>query len=258
VRTYLLTIWLPAVKATVRQITYATYKTLCTQHIIVELGSMQLRHLTGARINAVYAKLLEKGKVHGEGALSPASVRRVHACLHRALRDAVRWEYLAINPVDAADPPRERSEHRKLPAWNSGQLIAFLTFMKNDRLFALWRLLAMTGCRRGDALGLRWENVDMHAGTITICQALVPVGKQVVISEPKTSRGRRTIALDPVTLEALKAHAARQADEQSEWGEAWTDTGYVFVHEDGQPLHPERTPGRLSGICWRQRPEELR
>ena len=60
------------------------------------------------------------------------------------------------------------------------------------------------------------------------------------MSEPKTKRGRRTIALDPVTLEALKAHAARQADEQADWEEAWVDSGFIFTREDGEPLHPWR------------------
>jgi integrase len=87
--------------------------------------------------------------------------------------------------------------------------------MKDDRLFALWRVLAMTGARRGEALGLRWEDVDVEAGTIAIRRSLIVVNHEVHLSDPKTKRGNRTIALDPITLEALKAHAARQADERA-------------------------------------------
>jgi integrase len=108
--------------------------------------------------------------------------------------------------------------------------------------------MAMTGCRRGEALGLRWESVNMAASTITIRQALVPVAGRVIVSEPKTARGRRTIALDPATLEVLKDHAARQADERASAEEAWTESGYVFVQPDGQPLHPER----ISALFRRQ------
>ena len=96
-------------------------------------------------------------------------------------------------------------------------MAGFLAHVADDRLFALWRLLAMTGMRRGEALGLQWPDVDMEAGTISIRRAWIPVNGVGQMSEPKTKRGRRTIALDPVTLEALKAHAARQADEQSNW-----------------------------------------
>ena len=96
----------------------------------------------------------------------------------------------------------------------------------------------MTGMRRGEALGLRWDDLDIQDAQLSIRRALVPVNGVAHISEPKTKRGRRTIALDPETLEALKAHAARQADEQHEWDEAWSETGYVFTREDGSPLEP--------------------
>ncbi len=91
--------------------------------------------------------------------------------------------------------------------------------MESDRLFALWRLLAATGMRRGEAIGLAWEDLDMEAGAVTIRRAWIPVDGVARFSEPKSRRSRRTIALDPVTLEALKHHAARQADEQSGWQE---------------------------------------
>ena len=102
------------------------------------------------------------------------------------------------------------------------------------------RLLAMTGCRRGEALGLRWDDLDLEANTITIRRALVPLGGRVEVSEPKTARGRRRIALDPLTIEALKDHAARQADEQTRC-QSWNETGYIFTTEEGQPLDPHRT-----------------
>jgi integrase len=239
VREYLLREWLPSIKGTVRPTTFASYATHVEGHIVPALGSLQLARLSAQAINAFYAKLLENGRLQGKGSLSPATVRRVHATLHRACRDAVRWQRLAVNPVDAADPPRGQSKQRELPAWNAEQLAGFLAFVKDDRLFALWRLLSMTGARRGEALGLRWEDLDVEAATITIRRALVPMGAEVLISDPKTPRGRRTIALDPATLVVLKAHAARQADEQSA-SDAWSESGYIFTTEDGEPLDPHR------------------
>jgi integrase len=239
VREYLLKEWLPAIKGTVRPTTFASYATHVEGHIVPVLGSLQLSRLSAQAINAFYARLLENGRLQGKGSLSPATVRRVHATLHRACRDAVRWQRLSLNPVDAADPPRGHSKQRELPAWNSEQLAGFLRSLKDDRLFALWRLLSMTGARRGEALGLRWEDLDVEAATITIRRALVPLGDTVIVSEPKTARGRRRIALDPTTIEALKAHAALQADERSAC-EEWVETGYIFTTEDGQPLDPHR------------------
>jgi integrase len=212
---------------------------LAKQHIVPRLGNLPLQKLSAGAINSLYAHLAEHGRVHGEGALSASSVRRVHAVLHRACRDAVRWGRLTVNPVDAADPPKVSAEHsEKLPAWSGEQLGAFLRHVADDRLFALWRLLAMTGMRRGEALGLKWDDLDMETGTVTIRRSWIPVNGIPQMSEPKTKRGRRTIALDPVTFEALKAHAARQADEQADWEEAWVNSNFVFTRENGEPLHP--------------------
>ena len=238
-KAFLLAEWLPAVKGTLRPTTYASYAMLAQEHVIPRLGGLQLQRLNAAAINALYAYLLEEGRVRGEGGLSTSSVRRVHAVLHRACRDAVRWGRLTTNPVEAADPPKTSAEHSdRLPVWTGAQLAAFLASVADDRLYALWRLLAMTGMRRGEALGLQWSCLDMESSTVTICRAWVPVNGIGQMSEPKTKRGRRTIALDPVTLAALKAHAARQADEQLHWDETWRNSGFVFTGTDGQPLHP--------------------
>jgi integrase/predicted RNA-binding Zn-ribbon protein involved in translation (DUF1610 family) len=238
-KAFLISEWLPAVKGTLRPTTYASYTMLAKQHVIPRLGSLQLKKLTAGAINALYAYLLEEGRVCGQGGLSPSSVRRVHAVLHRACRDAVRWGRLTVNPVDAADPPKASAEHsERLPVWTAEQLSTFLASVAHDRLFALWRLLAMTGMRRGEALGLAWEDLDMEQGSLSIRRALVPVNGVAQLSEPKTRRGRRTIAIDPETLEALKAHAARQADERGASGEAWLESGYVFVRPSGEALQP--------------------
>jgi integrase len=152
----------------------------------------------------------------------------------------VRWNRLAINPVDAADPPKASAEQRKLPAWSAQQLFAFLESVKGERLYGLWHFLAMTGCRRGEALGLQWCNVDLENARVTIDKALVEVGEEIQLSEPKSARGRRTIALDPETVAVLRAHHRSQAQERLRCGASWSDSGFVFVTEDGCSLTPWR------------------
>ena len=239
VKQFLLQEWLPTVKGSLRPTTYASYVMLTREHILPRLGALQLQKLTPGAINALYAELSESGRVHGEGGLSASSVRRVHAVLHKACRDAVRWGRLAANPVGCADPPKAASQHEdKLRVWNAAQLAAFLASVQDDRLFALWRLLAATGMRRGEALGLSWQDLDMEEGAVTIRRAWIPVNGTAQFSEPKSRRSRRTIALDPVTLAALQAHAARQADEQVEWREDLSEKDLVFSRPDGRPLVP--------------------
>lgn len=164
---------------------------------------------------------------HGKTGLSPRTVHHVHTCLHRAFRDAVRWNRLFRNPVDAPDPPKVGGPGgREMKTWDATQVRALLEATRNDRLHPLWRLLAMAGMRRGEVLGLKWEDIDFAARRLSVRRSLIPLGGEVIVSEPKTARGRRSIALDAETVEVLKAQAARQLAEQGEWGEAWADSGY--------------------------------
>ena len=228
--------WLPAIESTVRLTTYRSYVQHVKWHIAPHLGEVALSSLSGAQINGLYATLASRGRRGGKAGLSPQTVRHVHAVLHRALRDAVRWGLIGRNPIDSADPPRPASS-REMHTWGPKQLEAFLAFTANDRLHALWQLLALTGMRRGEACGLRWCDCDLEQGRIAICRALVPVARTVLVSEPKTARGRRSIALDEKTVAELRAHAERQAAER-ESAKNWTETGLVFVGRDGQALPP--------------------
>jgi len=126
-----------------------------------------------------------------------------------------------------------------MQTWTKEQLKAFLEAVADDRLSALWYTIAFTGMRRGEALGLRWRDVDLENSRLSVRRALIPINREVVVSEPKTAKGRRVVALDPSTIEVLKAQAARQLNEQDEWDEAWIDSGLVFTAENGGPLDPE-------------------
>jgi integrase/predicted RNA-binding Zn-ribbon protein involved in translation (DUF1610 family) len=236
VRDYLTKEWLPAIEHTIRPTTYTSYVSHVECHILPALGSVQLQKLAPAQINALFAKLTLAGKRNGKG-LTALSVRHVHAVLHRSLKDAVRWGRLARNPADLADPPRVAAHAQELRTWSAEQLAAFLNSQRDDRLYALWHVLAMTGLRRGEALGLRWQDVDLEAGRLCVRRALIPEGSQVAVHEPKTAHGRRVVALDPQTVNVLRGQAARQLAEQAE-SEGWEDTGLVFTNEGGQALHP--------------------
>ena len=236
VRDYLTKEWLPAIEHTIRPTTYRSYVAHVECHVLPALGSVQLQKLGPGQINALYAKLGRSGKRNGQG-LTALSVRHVHAVLHRALKDAVRWGRLARNPADLADPPRVTAHGHELRTWSAERLAAFLDSQRDHRLYALWHTLAMTGLRRGEALGLRWQDVDLEAGRLCVRRSLIPEGNQVAVHEPKTAHGRRVVALDPQTVEVLRGQAARQLIEQAE-SEEWDDTGLVFTNQDGQALHP--------------------
>ena len=240
VREYLSKEWLPAVKATIRPSTYNSYVQHVECHICPHIGSLKLAKLTGSQVNALYAKLAESGAGNGRKGLSPQTIRHVHSCLHKACQDAVRWGHISRNPLDAADPPRKSGDGTKeMHTWTAEQLKAFLDSVADDRLRPLWHLIAMTGMRRGEAIGLRWSDIDLENSRLSVRRALVPTNREVVISEPKTAKGRRVIALDPATVEVLKSQAARQLDEQQQWDEGQSETGLVFTAENGAALDPE-------------------
>ena len=240
VREYLTKEWLPAVKATIRPSTYNSYVQHVECHVVPHVGSVKLAKLTGSQVNALYAKLAEGGKQDGKSGLSPMTVHHVHSCLHKACKDAVRWGQLSRNPLDAADPPRKKGDgSREMRTWSKEQLKAFLETVAEDRLSPLWHTIAMTGMRRGEAIGLRWSDVDLENGRLSVRRALIPINREVVVSEPKTAKGRRVVALDRGTVEVLKRQAARQLDEQTQADDAWIETGLVFTQVCGQALDPE-------------------
>ncbi len=107
-----------------------------------------------------------------------------------------------------------------------------------DRLFAAFRLLAMTGCRRGEALGLRWQDVDFEHGRIAVRQTMILVDNRPRLSLPKTKRSRRTVPLDAGTLVILRAHRARQAQERLVFGPGYANSHLVFTRQDGTPVNP--------------------
>jgi len=258
--------WLPAITPTVRATTLVGYKCIISGHIIPCLGATPLQKLTPSAINAFYGRLLSeprtsRKKPRQAGAkdatvdaqdpvpgaerkpLSATTVNHVHTLLHRVLGDAMRWGLLQRNPADAADPPTARvTKDNEMKTWSARELKVFLDMTKSDRLHPLWRTLASTGMRRGEALGLRWADLDLegHSPFLMVRQALVSAGYDPQFSEPKTKRGRRTIPLDTSTVVVLGEWRERQDKEKKDWGELWTDTGLVFTREDGEAWHPDR------------------
>ena len=239
--------WLPSLAiGKLRETTRASYTSHVMHHLApTKLGTVPLQELTRERIAAHYAELLQSGRADGSrdatGALKPLSgstVRRIHATLHRALRDAVRSHLLPLNPADDIELPRTNDAKRKLMAWDSKQLRAFLESVREDRLYALWLTYATTGARRGELLGLTWDDIDLESARLTIRRAHVRIGGEILESLPKTKAGARTIELDQATVAALKAHHKAQLAERLAAGPRWQETGHVFVDEYGQPLAP--------------------
>jgi integrase len=234
--------WLVAIEPTVRPATHYSYGRNLRLHVLPYIGAVPLASVDAGTLNRLYAELLAIGrKDQVGGGLSSRSVRYVHTILHRLFKDAVRWGRLARNPGDAADPPRAAAiGRREMPTWTAEQVRAFLAATANDRLGAAFMVLATTGMRRGEALGLRWADLDLDGGRLFIRQTVITIKHAVAFGKPKTAKGIRPVTLDPDTVAALVAHRKVQAAERLQLGAGWQDHGLVFCQPTGHPVHPER------------------
>lgn len=240
--------WLPAIRSTIRPSTYESYARNVRLHVVPRIGGVRLSQLDAGALNTLYAELAASGRAWGKpGGLAPRTVQYIHSIIHRALKDAVRWDRLARNVADAADPPRvTAATQREIQAWTSQDLGKFLAAHRDDRLYALWLLLAMTGLRRGEALGLRWSDIDLEAATLSVRQTLITIGDKIEYGTPKTGKGTRLVTLDSGTIAAMRSHKARQAEEKLALGPSYVDSDLAFTKVEGGPLHPERVSGTFN------------
>jgi len=228
---FLTTEWLPAVEGTLRPLSLTRYESAIRLYIAPQIGQIRLQTLSGGHLNALYGELEQIG-------LSVATRRLTHAVLHRALRDAVRWGKLTRNPADMADPPSRGRAHAR--AWTASELRRFLEHVEDDRLYALWRLAATTGMRRGELAAATWRALDLDGARLEVSQQLVPTRGGCTFGPPKSARSRRTIALDPSTVDTLRVHRETQLLERDFAGDAYDDQDLVFCDELGGAIHPQR------------------
>jgi integrase len=221
--------WLPTLTHQLRATTVAGYRTMAV-HLVDHLGDLALGELDAAHLTALYGKLLERG-------LSRRTVRYVHTTARRALADAKRWKLVARNVAEDAEPPRK--DEPRPEAWTPDQVRMFLDASASDRWAPLFRLAVTTGLRRGEIVGLRWPDLDLDAGSLTVQRTVVVVSGRAVESTPKTARSRRRLKLDPGTVELLRSWKRCQAAERLLMGQHWQGEDRVFTWGDGSPLHPD-------------------
>jgi integrase len=225
--------WLSdAVRGTVRESTYSRDKYLVTNHIKPALGRLKLRNVNALHLQGLYRERMDSG-------LSGSTVQKIHHALHKALSQAVRWNLIPRNPADAVKAPvASTKEMHPLSADEARRL---LEAAQGDRLEALYVLALHTGMRRGELLGLKWEDVDLDNATVRVRRTLTRTdnGRRLAIGEPKTKKSRRTVRLTQRAVEALRSHLTRQIEEIDRMmGDRYQDRGLVFAGEAGGLINP--------------------
>lgn len=244
--TFIESTWLPAIEHTIKPLTYQGYKRVMKHHVIDRpLGARQLQKVDGPTLNAHYSRLLAGDDKHEP--IGATTVRMVATILHRVYKDAIRWQAVSRNPVEASDPPK-KAERAEMKTWTDAQLHTFLEAAREHRHSALWWILGTTGMRRGEALGLRWADIDLDRAQIKVQRALVTGDGGKMWSTPKTKAGWRTVSIDEDTVAVLRTHKARQAAEKLALGAGYQDNDLVTAQEDGDSVSPTRVTeqfGRL-------------
>jgi integrase len=218
---------------------YANYRLMIRRHISPALGRVKLERLTAAHVQSLYASKLRDG-------LKPSSVRYIHAVLHRALEQAVRFHLIPFNPASRVDPPKVRQD--EIAPLDAEQARRLLDAAKGDPLEALYVVSLTCGLRIGEALGLRWTDIDLDAGTLRVSRQLQRMrrldGKpgKLVFSEPKNA-SRRTLDLPQRALGALRTHRKRQLEERV-GARLYEDSGLVFATGIGSPLDAQNVVNR--------------
>ena len=209
--------------------TYRRYEQIARCHLVPALGRVALAKLEPQQVQA----LLKRTQAEG---LSPRTVAYIRAVLRQALNQALRWGLVARNVATLVEPPKV--ERFKIKPLTTHQATILLEAARGDRLEALYRVALSLGPRQGEALGLRWEDIDLATGTLRVAVALQAANGRLTLVEPRTENTRRTLALPTALAASLKSHRVRQAEERRKLGTAWHDHGLVSCTRVGTPIHP--------------------
>ena len=216
------------------------YEGYSRRYINPTIGKVALQSLTPSQVQKIYADMLERG-------LSNTTVLHLHRLLKEALGHAVKWGIIARNVAEAASPPRP--EQKQMPMWDVPTIIDFLDLSHGTRFGHIHEFAVLTGLRRSEICGLKWESVDLEAGSLSVVATLQRIkGHGLVTGTPKTKRSRRTVDLAPETIDLLRTIRGGQMAQQLEYGSVWQNTGYVFTDIDGSPSAPDILTKNFCGL----------
>ncbi|HEX9096235.1 MAG TPA: tyrosine-type recombinase/integrase [Candidatus Dormibacteraeota bacterium] len=218
--------WLAITATRLRPSTARAY-TIDIQRFVPYLGRVPLRALTPGMIASTYASLLKSG-------LSPRSVEQAHCVLHLALKQAMHWGIIRSNPSELVTPPRPRT--REMTALNRCQLQQLFDSSAGSRWHVLWVVLGTTDMRLGEALGLKWDDIDLVDGRLVVRRTLLRhPGRGLLFAPPKTDKSRRTIHLSEAARQSLLHHRQGAPGRRAQ-SKDWTDRGLVFTNLRGGPV----------------------
>ncbi len=224
--------------------TIADYRNEIRRYVRPNVADTKLANLTPLHL---YRTLVKQGGQKGRP-LSPKTVRRVHQVLQKALTDAERKGIIQRNVARLADKPSTAQLETNRISWTPDELRTLLAAAEEHELYPLIRLTALTGMRRGEVCGLKWEDIDLNTKQLGVRRTLGVIDGKPVIGTPKSRRSRRTIDLDDKTVGILRTHRGQQAVAAEFVGDGWRQSGYVFTTVIGTHTHPDNIGKRFTEL----------
>ncbi|MFB3167484.1 site-specific integrase [Neobacillus sp. 179-C4.2 HS] len=215
--------------------TLENYNYIITNHIKPSLGGIKIAKLHPSHLQEYYSQKLVNGKLDGQG-LSAQSVKHHHRLIHKALKDAVKWQFLGRNIAQAVTPPKVKKVEMKI--WDNIQVKTFLKAAKTSAYYPIYLTAIYTGMRRGEVLGIRWQDIDFDNNIIYIRQSLQEVKKLgLTFKEPKSGKSRSITITTLLTKELKKLHK-QQLEFKLLFGKEYHDLDLVFAQKNGKPIQP--------------------
>ena len=230
-------------KIKVRPSSHQTYRGYIDNHIKPSIGNIPLEKLTTMDLQKLYRTLLTKGRVerieaeNQPSGLSAKTVRNINQVISSALDLAVAQKIIPSNPTDACELPKV--EHREMQTIPEEQLQAFLAEAKATGVYEMYYIELATGLRRGELLGLKWQDIDWKNGIIKVRRQIARVDGQIVEAPLKTKNSYRTVTISPQAIEVLKQQRAKTHDQ------------YVFPSPNGGPISPDSVNNMLKRVLAR-------
>jgi integrase len=217
--------------------TQESYTSIVERHLIPALGRVWLIELQAQHIQSYYAKKLSDGRADGKGGLSARSVVYHHRILSNALDYAVKMGLVVRNVGKVVEPPRvARVTMQTLSPEEVGR---FLDVARDTDYYVYFATLLYTGLRRGELLALRWRNLDLGNGRLSVVETAYRLGNgEYRIKEPKTPQSRRSVILPPSLVELFRVYRFDQELLRIQLGIGLNADDFVFIRPDGSPINP--------------------